>query len=188
MRYFIIIALFFLQSCSKPKVVLICGDHVCINKAEAEKFFEENLSIEVKIVDKKKQANIDLVELNLKENSNKDKQITIVEKDDTKEEIKILTNKEIKQIKKEIKEKNKNKKIVKKNNDINLINKKIKKDERKKILDSKRSETVKKNVNNRRKKVVDVCTIIEKCNIIEISKYLLEQGKKKGYPDITVNN
>ena len=27
--------------------------------------------------------------------------------------------------------------------------------------------------------VVDVCTILEKCSIEEISKFLLEQGKKK---------
>ena len=33
--------------------------------------------------------------------------------------------------------------------------------------------------------VVDVCTILEKCSIDEISKFLLEQGKKKKFPDIT---
>ena len=42
-----------------------------------------------------------------------------------------------------------------------------------------------KNVNKRLIEVVDVCTIIEKCSIEEISKYLLEQGKKKEFPDIT---
>ena len=34
--------------------------------------------------------------------------------------------------------------------------------------------------------VVDVCTILEKCSIEEISKLLLEQGKKKKFPDITI--
>ena len=34
--------------------------------------------------------------------------------------------------------------------------------------------------------VVDVCTIIEKCSIEEISKYLINQGRKKDYPDITI--
>ena len=39
-------------SCAKqPKAVLICGDHECINKAEAEFYFKENLSLEVKIID-----------------------------------------------------------------------------------------------------------------------------------------
>ena len=46
---FIISTIFFLANCSKPKTVLICGDHACINKTEAEQFFEENLTIEVKI-------------------------------------------------------------------------------------------------------------------------------------------
>ena len=32
---------------------MICGDHICINKAEANQYFEDNLSIEVKIVEKK---------------------------------------------------------------------------------------------------------------------------------------
>ena len=50
---FLISLIFFFSNCSKPKTVLICGDHVCVNKAEAEQYFEENLSIEVKIVNKK---------------------------------------------------------------------------------------------------------------------------------------
>ena len=45
---------FLITNCTKPKTVLICGDHVCINKTEAEQYFEENLSIEVKILNKKK--------------------------------------------------------------------------------------------------------------------------------------
>ena len=50
--------LFILVSCSKPKTVLICGDHICVNKAEAEQYFEENLTIEVKIIDKKKKIKL----------------------------------------------------------------------------------------------------------------------------------
>ena len=42
------------------------------------------------------------------------------------------------------------------------------------------------NVNKRKIEVVDVCKIIEKCNIEEISKYLLDQSNKKGFPDITI--
>ena len=56
---------FFLTNCSKPKTVLICGDHVCVNKAEAEQYFEENLSIEVKIVSKKSDIVEDLVVRNM---------------------------------------------------------------------------------------------------------------------------
>ena len=54
-----------LVGCNKPKTVLICGDHICINKTEAEQYFEENLSLEVKIINKKVKEEIDLVELNL---------------------------------------------------------------------------------------------------------------------------
>ena len=59
----ILIIIFFIifQSCSKPKTVLICGDHICINKNEAKQYFEENLSLEVKIIDAKKEKNFDLV-------------------------------------------------------------------------------------------------------------------------------
>ena len=62
---YLIFIIFLLSSCSKPKTVLICGDHICVNKNEAEQYFEENLSIEVKIIDKKLNKNDDLVELNL---------------------------------------------------------------------------------------------------------------------------
>ena len=33
--------------------------------------------------------------------------------------------------------------------------------------------------------VADICTILEKCSIDEISKYLLKKGKNKDFPDIT---
>ena len=46
----LITILFFFQGCSKPKTVLICGDHICVNKSEAQQYFEENLTLEVKIV------------------------------------------------------------------------------------------------------------------------------------------
>ena len=44
----------------------------------------------------------------------------------------------------------------------------------------------KKKTNVSTKNIVDVCTIIEKCSIDEISKYLLGQSKKKRFPDITI--
>ena len=67
---FLISLIFFLSNCSKPKTVLICGDHVCVNKAEAKQYFEENLTIEVKIIDQKVESEIDLVELNLTDSKN----------------------------------------------------------------------------------------------------------------------
>ena len=44
-----------------------------------------------------------------------------------------------------------------------------------------KKKNIKKNVNKINKNVVDVCTILEKCSIDEISKYLLDQGKRKGF-------
>ena len=41
------------------------------------------------------------------------------------------------------------------------------------------------NVNKKKKELVDVCTILEECSIDKISKYLLDQGKNKSFPDIT---
>ena len=73
--YFIIIFLI-ISSCSKPKTVLICGDHVCISNKEANLYFEENLSLEVKIVDNKRKNAIDLVELNLKDTNQRKISIT----------------------------------------------------------------------------------------------------------------
>tara|TARA_B100001063_G_scaffold231893_1_gene246434 strand:+ start:2914 stop:3432 length:519 start_codon:yes stop_codon:yes gene_type:complete len=154
-------------SCSKPKTVLICGDHVCINKAEANQYFEENLSIEVKIVDKKVKKKANLVELNLKENLEGNREILISSKDNLNENIKILSKKEISTIKKNIK----NKQIKKK-----IVRKKSKPEKKRTIL---------KDVNKNRKEVVDVCTILKKCSIDEISKYLLKEGKKRDFPDIT---
>ena len=122
-KTFLLLILFSIISCSKPKVVLICGDHICVNKDEAEQYFEENLSLEVKILKNEKKDQINLVELNLKN------------EDTSKKEV-ILINK--------------------------------------------------KKPNKKKHNVVDVCSIVEKCNIEEISKYLIKQGKKKKFPDITI--
>tara|TARA_Y100000389_G_C17465664_1_gene525297 strand:- start:3619 stop:4212 length:594 start_codon:yes stop_codon:yes gene_type:complete len=195
MKFFFILLIFvLLQSCSKPKTVLICGDHICINKKEAEQYFEENLSIEVKVIDKKRKKITSLIELNLKDNSKKQREITILEKEETNASIKKLSNKEIRNIKKRIKEKEKRKKIKKpkkekkvvkkmngkkKINELETIDKYIKPEET--------SEKLRKRDNiNQNIEVVDVCTILEKCSIDEISKYLLKQGKKKNFPDITI--
>ena len=167
-----LIMLFIIVSCSKPKTVLICGDHICVNKAEAKQYFEENLTIEVKIIDKKEKNKIDLVELNLRENQNGKKRISLLSKNQTTKNIKTLSKNEISDIKKNIKKKKKEKKITKK-----VI-----------TNDKKINETykIKKNVNNKRDDIVDVCTILQKCSIDEISKYLIELGKNKKFPDITI--
>ena len=166
----IIVVLFLLSNCNNPKTVMICGDHGCVNKAEAKQYFEENLSIEVKIIDNKKSLEVDLIELNLN-NNQEIRKITVSSKNSTKKDLKKLSNKEVSAIKRDIKIKKDNKKISKE-----IINKE---------KNIKKDKIVNKNVNKNLKEPFDVCTILEKCSIDEISKYLLKQGKKKGFPDIT---
>ena len=184
MKIFLIICFFFLiTNCGKPKTVLICGDHVCVNKSEAKLYFEENLSIEVKIIDKNKKENLDLVELNLKTNNNRAREVTIVQKPNTNEIVKILSNDEIKKIKKEIKKKKKIVKLIEGKTGKKNINKPISSNQ---DIFQKKGNNIKKNINKQRTKVVDVCTIIKKCNIDEISKYLLKEAKGKKFPNLTI--
>ena len=180
MKTLFVLLFVLLLGCNKPKTVLICGDHVCVNKTEAEQFFKENLTLEVKIIDKKDKNEIDLVELNLNKDVNGKRRVSVAKKKSTKEKLKVLSSKEIRTIRKNIKRKQKNQKISR-----NII-----KDE-KKFKSEKKTNTIKNNnisnnVNKIKKQFVDICTLIENCNIDEISKYLLNQGKKKGFPDITI--
>ena len=188
MKFFFITLIFFLlQNCSKPKTVLICGDHICINKTEANQFFEENLSIEVRIIDKNNKDEIDLVELNL--TNTPQKKISIKSKDKTKKLVKNLSNDEIKKIKNKLKEKKKIKnqqKFVKKV--VNKNSKKMKKKQTKKakIMQKMKIDSYEKKADKQTEKIVDVCSIIDKCSIDEISKFLLKKGKNKKFPDITI--
>ena len=167
-----------LNGCSKPKTVLICGDHECINKKEAQQYFEENLSIEVKLIDNINKNEEDLLELNLNNETEK-KEINIFKKRHTNKKIKKLTKKEINQIKKKIKLQNK--KAAKKrdftNEEENVLSRKPE------IIKESQVTLNKNNINKVNK--FDVCTIIEKCSIDEISKYLIKLGKKRDFPDIT---
>jgi len=178
---------FLLMACSKPKTVLICGDHVCLNNEEAEQFFEENLTLEVKIIDKTKSEEIDLVQLNLNENSKNEKEIKIFSKKKTNENLKTLSEEEKFIIKENIKKKKKEKKLAKSKP---VYEKKYKETKIKKTTTVKKikpeEEIMLQNyVNKKKNDVVDVCTLIEKCNIKEISKYLIKEGKSKGFPDIS---
>ena len=174
-----------LSSCSKPKTVLICGDHICINDAEAKRYFEENLSLEVKIIHNNEKENIDLVELNLNINKeNLDKEISIQKKNKLDNNLKTLSNKEIQEIKKDLKEKEKKQKIAKLRK-TNLDKKqKTKKESSSKTRSPSSNEGLSK-IDKRNIEVVDICTLIKRCTIDEISKYLLKQSKKKGFPDIS---
>lgn len=185
MKIFVFLIVFFLlTNCNKPKTVLICGDHVCINKTEARQYFENNLSIEVKIIENKIKKEIDLVELNLRKDNTGNRQISIKSKETTNKSLKVLSDNEISEIKQSIKVNKKNKKIAKKsiNKKSSLKSKINDKDE---IKDLKNYEKNKINDNKKRINIVDVCTLIEKCSIDNVSKFLLMQAKEKDFPDIT---
>ncbi len=190
---FIISLLFLIFSCSKPQTVFICGDHTCINNDEARQYFEENLTLEVTVLEKNKRKEVDLVEINLRENKNGKKMISVLKKNETNKKLKTLSESEIMNIKNDIKKKEKEKKLAKKD----IKPEKIKKDMNQiKLGESKlvnkeskfdlKSEKLKNNENDNRKIVLDVCKILEKCTIDEISKYLLDEANKKKFPDITL--
>ena len=182
-KFFLIFFMLILSACGSTKTVLICGDHVCINKKEADQYFKENLTIEVKIIDKKNNKKIDLVELNLKDSSS-NKNINIIKKDKTKNKIKTLSKNEIEKIKRDIKIKEKTKKAEKKV---------VTSDHSKKLKVSTGSDqsvsnisTINKTQRINNKELVDICSILKKCTIDEISNYLLKKGKNKKFPDITL--
>ena len=122
--FVLFLVLIFVYSCGKPKTVTICGDHVCINKTEAKQYFEDNLSIEVKIIEKEKNEISNLIELNLSNDSSNNREVSVIKKDKTNQKVKVLSNNEIDKIKKEIKKKKKEKKLEKKikNNSIDNTN------------------------------------------------------------------
>ena len=186
MRLVIFFSVFlFIFGCSKTKTVLICGDHVCINKAEAKQFFEENLTLEVKIINQNIKKEVDLVELNLK-NNDKEKKISITQKEATNKDLKILSDIEKKDIKDKIKQKNKEKKEQKNKKIVKKINKKeTEKNYLKQTKITNNKKNAQKDVNKSKNQIEDVCSLINVCNIDEISKYLLKMGKNKDYPDIT---
>jgi hypothetical protein len=135
-----------------------------------------------------------LVELNLNENRGK-KEIRILSKENTDKDVKILSNEEIVEIKDNIKNKKKRKKVVKNLSKRDKLKKKtnnikIKNVDNSKVFKEKKSNqqdkiVMKKTLNKKKEEIFDVCTILKECSIEEISKYLIEQGKKKNFPDLT---
>ena len=112
---------------------------------------------------------IDLVQLNLNQDDGKKRRVTIEKKEKTTNQLKVLSPKELKVLKSNIKKKKKTtKRVETTNSQIKDINVK------------------KENKDFKNKKVVDICTIVKKCSIEEISKYLINKGNKKDYPDITL--
>ena len=168
MRILLVLFTFMLYGCSTSKSVLICGDHECINKEEARLFFEENLTIEVKVITKNKEKNFNLVKMNLEKEGNNIK----IFKSKNKKIVRKLSKDEIKLKKSEIKEKNKSKKVFANKNE--------------KEIETVSSIKIEKSMTN--KNPLNICSILEKCNIDTISDYLIKQSLSRDYPNIASKN
>ena len=180
MRFFLIIIIpIFLISCTGNKFVYICGERECIDKKEADEYFSKNLSMEVIVLNKKEDKSINLVQLNTSTSNE------ILENEDESfiiKDIKNLTKKE--------------KKIIQEERKLAKIKIKEEKKRKKKLLKTNKSKNKKKVVRKEKKniqkkikvKYVDthrLCSDLNKCNIDEISEYLIKEGTSKEYPDIT---
>jgi len=206
MRYFLFFILFFTISCSATKKVYICGDRECASKTEAKKYFRENLSLEIKIINKKKEKTFNLIQMNTtdKNDLNKKKNIFDLKKIVTKKQKKIKKTKPIETqkkvslkennsiVEKKINEKNKSTVLIKEVQIIPPISSKenilIKKNNKSKITKSVKSKPIesfkpKKKKNNTTETYV--CEVAEDCDIDKITTYLIKKGKDKKYPNIT---
>ncbi len=165
MKYLILALTLIVTSCAKTNTSFICGDHKCINRAEAKQYFEENLTLEVSINTKDKESRFDLVGINLGQENQK---IKVFQKEN-KKVVRKLSKKEIKDKKKALKKRKKDKVIkaekVKKidNNDIKKISR-----------------------NDLRKNPIDICLKLVKCDIDSISNYLIKLSNEKDYPNISL--
>ena len=168
MKYFLFFLILFLYSCGKPKSVLICGDHKCVNKSEAKQYFEENLTIEVQVISKNKKSSFDLVELNTNEGNTK---IKIFKKQNNKTVMK-LSKEQIKAKKKEVRDK---KKLVKSKKEKN-INIDFKEEKAPRVISIKKTNT----------NSIDICLKLEKCDIESITDYLIKVSNEKNYPNISL--
>tara|TARA_B100000686_G_scaffold184672_1_gene191491 strand:- start:16 stop:492 length:477 start_codon:yes stop_codon:yes gene_type:complete len=158
----------------------MCGERECIDKKEIDEYFAKNLTIEVLITSEEKDKPLDLVNLNL-ESDNQEKR----GKDKNLKRIKLSKEKKYqkkKLLRKKLKKQRKIAKLkLKKEKKINKIKKKT--FVKKKNKQIKLKQEIKVNKANDK----NICYIIDKCDIEDISKHLIEIGKKKDYPDITKN-
>ena len=207
MKIFYLILLSLLLSCSTViKKEYVCGDHPCANKNEFNEYFSKNLSMEIKSKKNKTNKDVELINLNTasstkseNKNSLKDKLLRLkIEKTKLKtEKTRLLEEKKIKENEKKIKAKiaknAKSKKTSKQivNNKENSKSIEVKKvtDKfiQKKLIPIK--EIKKNNSINSIKSAnqKNICDGIKDCDINKISELLIEKGRNKPYPNITLN-
>ncbi len=188
MKYLFIFILF--VSCGKPQSILICGDRPCKNKQEANKYFNENLTLEIRIIDKKKEETFNLVNLNLNKDEVKDVRV-FKKKDDKKindieKELKVSK----KPINDEVTKKKESKKTAVNTIEKNTINNKKKDSSFVKLNKDSNLKKKRKAPNKKPLKTINavntknICLVLENCDIDQITKFLIEKGDKKDFPDI----
>ncbi len=169
MKYLLFGLVFLTFSCVKQQSILICGDHICVNKAEAKQYFEENLTLEVQIISDSKKNSYDLVDLNIEG----EKPDIKVFKSKNKRIVKKLSKKQIKEKKIEVEKKRKKSKLeTKKTNKKPIYKKKIQKEE----ISTSKSE----------KLSIDICLKLKKCDIDSITNYLIKVSNEKDFPNISL--
>ena len=171
MKFLKIIFLLFIIQCAGPlnkvEKVYICGDHRCANKAEADEYFDNNISIEIYSIETKKETdeNLDLAELNIL----KEKLIT---------KKKIVIKDEKKKLDEKIKERKKLAKL--KIREIKKPIKNIQQDKKKNNVKNKKQKKQKSKIT-----FIRICKNLEECDIDKISQIVMDIGKQKDFPDIT---
>jgi len=171
MKFLKIFFLLFIIQCAGPlnkvEKVYICGDHRCANKAEADEYFDNNISIEIYSIETKKETdeNLDLAELNIL----KEKLIT---------KKKIVIKDEKKKLDEKIKERKKLAKL--KIREIENPIKTIQQDKKKNNIKNTKQKKQKSKIT-----FIRICKNLEECDIDKISQIVMDIGKQKDFPDIT---
>lgn len=175
LNFLILILLF--GCTSQANKVYICGDHPCKDKKEINEYFNNNISVEVYVVESKKQImeNIDLVDLNLnndefKKKPNKNDLLFLKKKD--KDQNVINWGKKYSKIETKVPKKKLDQKKIKKEaikDDQNIV---LKPKKRFNFNSSKATE------------VVHLCKNLNECDINIISKRINDLAKEKSFPNI----
>ena len=206
MRYLYLF--FILISCTVTNKTYMCGDKACLDKKQFEEYFSQNLIVEIQTKEFKENSSVDLVKLNTNKSNNIKKNLledSRSEQNNQKEE-KIRLKAERKRLKEERKIKKKYERdIIETKKEIAKLNKKFsKKTEKKiknnlnktkqskKIIDVKKSQINRNNLNNKdvyksikSQKNESICSQIKDCDIDKIADLLIKKGEKKSFPNIT---
>jgi len=213
MKFIYLFFILLLASCGSVKKTYVCGENDCLDKKEYKDFFDENLSVEIKIISKKKKK-VDLVQLNTKKNydqtdketntqfgksDKKAKKLRLkAQKSKLKEERrkkKIEEKYRIKEEKKLVKLKKKKIKIQKNKitnkelqiNEVTLNQTKISKSINKEPQTSEvmpNQPKISKSIKSTKK--ISICAEIKDCDIEKITDVLIKNGNKKDFPNITL--